>query len=124
MTTPTPNPNPKPPTASDRARALIRAGYPTAEIAAATGLRATSVNRLRRRMACAAPRGRTPAQVPAEAIAACQAGESARSVAPRFNLTPTILRRACKAAGVKLPKRPPPVQRKKTSPEPLRESEG
>jgi len=117
-------PNPKSPTASDCARALIRAGYPTAEIAAATGLQVTSVNRLRRRMDLAAPRGRTPAQVPAEALEACRKGESARSVADRHGITAIVMRRACRDAGILLPKRPPPVQRKKTSPEPLRKSKG
>ena len=106
-------------TLSDQARAMITDGYPTAAIAAATGLRITSVNRLRRRLSLPAPRGRTPQQVPADALAACLAGESARSTAARFNLTAAVLMRACRNAGIDLPKRPPPVRAKKISSEAL-----
>jgi hypothetical protein len=106
-------------TLSDRARAMIRDGHSTAAIAAATGLRVTSVNRLRRRLSLAAPRGRTPMPVPADALAACLAGESARSTAARFNLTAAVLMRACRNAGIDLPKRRPPVRAKKISSEAL-----
>jgi hypothetical protein len=110
-------------TLSDQARAMIRDGHTTAAIAYATGLRVTSVNRLRRRLSLPAPRGRTPQQVPPDALAACQAGESARSVAPRFGVPVLALRRACRNAGIILPKRPPPVQWKKVSSDTLTDSE-
>jgi hypothetical protein len=98
---------------------MIRDGHSTAAIAAATGLRVTSVNRLRRRLSLPAPRGRTPMPVPADALAACLAGESARRTAARFNLTAAVLMRACRNAGIDLPKRRPPVRAKKISSEAL-----
>jgi DNA invertase Pin-like site-specific DNA recombinase len=110
-------------TSSARARELILAGLPTSEIAAVCGLRVTSVNRIRRQMAAATPRGRVPVPVPQEALDACQSGESARSVAARLGLTGAVLRRACRNAGIPLPKRPPPIQVKKLSSDTLTDAE-
>ena len=98
---------------------MIRDGHTTATITHATGLRITSVNRLRRRLSLPAPRGRTPTPVPLEALAACLAGESARSTAARFGLTAAVLMRACRNAGIDLPKRRPPTRAKKISSEAL-----